>query len=281
MQVGIIGTGTVGTTIAIRLWQSGYHITYVASRTREKAEGLARRIGAKVAQIERVIEESKIVFITTPDQTIEPLVREFAAVFKPHHLVVHCSGALSSRILQPAREQGAKILSIHPLQSFASVELALQALQSTHFSIEGDEPEAGVEIVKALGGIPHIISPEGKILYHAGACFVSNYLAVLAEIGVKLLEMGGFKSEEALPSLIPLMQGSVDNLRNLGLPDALTGPVSRGDIGVVRNHLAELPAEYQEVYRLLGLRAAVIGEEKGTLRPDTKEQIDKLLTGDK
>ncbi len=277
MSVGIIGAGIVGSTIAIKLGNRGYNIKFIASRTTQKAEELARQTGAQVVDVPGLIESSEVVFITTPDYAIEPLVLEFAAKFKPGQLVIHCSGALSSQILGPAKASGARVLSIHPLQSFASINQALAGIEGAHFSVEGDDPGAGVAIVQAIGGIPHICSAKRKVLYHAGACFVSNYLVVLADIGVNLMELAGFNRKEALSSLLPLIQGTVDNLKGLGLPNSLTGPVSRGDIGVVMDHLSQLPDEYQTLYKTLALRAADLGEAKGTLEPGIKQQLKTLL----
>ena len=58
--------------------------------------------------------------------------------FKKGALVVHFSGALSSEELESAARQGARAISLHPIQSLASVEQAVKNLPGSFFSMEGD-----------------------------------------------------------------------------------------------------------------------------------------------
>ncbi len=277
MKVGVIGAGTVGSTVAIKLHAKGHEIAGVNSRRESSAAHLAKRVNSQALTAQRVIEESEIILIATPDRVIAPLVRELSAFFRPGQTAIHFSGSLPSSVMAPARLQGAKVLSVHPLQSFASVEVALESLQGTHFAVEGDDPELGLKLVQDLGGIPHLYQAERKTLYHAGACVASNYLVVLAEIAVRLLEGAGFSREDALESLRPLMQGTLTNLAKVGLPAALTGPIARGDHPVVAGHLNEMPAHISEIYSQLGLWAVDIAEAKGGLAGENKEALLKMF----
>ena len=135
-------------------------------------------------------------------------------------------------------------------------------LLGTHFGIEGDNEELGERIVKDLGGIPHHIFAAQKSLYHAGAVVASNYLVVLASLAVELFAEAGIQAEEALASLLPLMRGTLYNLEQVGLPQALTGPIARGDTQVVQGHLDLLPPKLVEIYKGLGLKALELGENK-------------------
>ena len=101
-----------------------------------------------------------------------------------------------------------------------------------------------------------------KSLYHAGAVVVSNYLVVLASLAVELITAAGIQEEEALATLLPLMRGTLYNLEQVGLPQALTGPIARGEVHVVQGHLDNLPPKLVEIYQGLGLRALELGENK-------------------
>ena len=72
-----------------------------------------------------------VVFVTTPDDKIASTCSNISTkkAFQAGAVVVHCSGALASSVLAPARQCGASVASLHPLQSFASVS---QAEQSGH-----------------------------------------------------------------------------------------------------------------------------------------------------
>ncbi len=180
------------------------------------------------------------------------------------------SGAQSSEILDKARHLGARVLSLHPLQSFANLEMAIENIPGSIFSIEGDQDtyEVGIDMVEKLEGEYFFITREAKPLYHAGACVVSNYLVTLINLGIKLMESTGVPREMAVKSLLPLIRGTIRNIETAGIPDALTGPISRGDINTVMNHLAcmeETGAEFINLYSCLGYYTAQVALEKGTI----------------
>ena len=66
------------------------------------------------------------------------------------------SGAGGLDLLEAARKAGAVIASIHPLQSFSSIDQAIQNIPGSYFGITADK-KAGMiakKIVRDLGGIP-------------------------------------------------------------------------------------------------------------------------------
>ena len=79
-----------------------------------------------------------------------------------------------------------------------------------------------------------------------------------------------FRPDQALPALIPLLTSVVQNLAQLGLPGALTGPVERGDVSSVERHLKTLEARAPELlalYRLVGRDVLRLAREKTKLDP--------------
>lgn len=277
MKVGLVGCGLVGSTVAIKLYEKGYKVAAVASRTGSKAQSLAGKVNAKAASAAEVAQLSDLLFLGVPDRVIEPLVGELADYFHSGQTVVHFSGALSADVMSSARDNGAFLLSLHPLQSFASIETALETLPGTHFAVEGDNPQLGVKLVCDLGGIPHYLKVEQKSVYHAAASIASNYLVVLADIATKLLTKAGFQAQDGLNAILPLMQGTLTNLSSLGLPQALTGPIARGDYPVVAEHLSVLPEEAGRIYTELGQWAMKVAEAKGTLGDKEKEILNGLF----
>ena len=65
----------------------------------------------------------------------------------------------------------------------------------------------------------------------------------------------------------------------LGLPGALPGPIARGDIGTVLDHLAVLQAtpEILDLYVVLGLRAVSIASAQGGIDNATAERLVEVL----
>jgi len=287
-RVGIVGAGVVGTAVGVILSRQGWEITGVYDVRPESTRALAEEAKAQVrARPSEVSRSADIVFITTSDSAIEEVAREIAGEggFTEGQAVVHMSGAHSSDVLWAAREQGAVALSVHPVQSFASVERALENLPGSVFSIEGDEKgyHLVAEIVRSLGGEFFYIDKKAKPLYHASACVVSNYLVTLVDFGLRLMEKAGIPRESAQRALLPLIEGTINNIVNIGIPKALTGPIARGDIATVTRHLdsmQEMVPEWLGLYRVLGYHTVDVARAKGTIDDETASALRKLLVAD-
>jgi|SRR4030065_313264 len=286
-KVAIIGAGVVGSAVGYILKNKGYKIAGIASRRLESAKRAASFIGDGEVFKDTVsaAKSADIVFITTPDKVIQEVCDKITdnGGFKKGTIVVHMSGALPSTILNSSKRLGAKIVSVHPLQSFADPKEAVFSLQGSYIGIEGDK-EALIEakkIVKALGGKHIVISADTKAMYHAGAVVVSNYLVAILDLGVKIYEAVGIPKETALQALMPLIKGTISNIERLGLPGALTGPIARGDVSVVEMHLDEMRKNLPHMFRLfteLGRHAVRVGSEKGTLSKEDGEKLLNALT---
>ena len=94
-----------------------------------------------------------------------------------------------------------------------------------------------------------------KLIYHAASVVSCNYLVALMEVAVHSFIEAGVERETALEVMEPLVQGTLENLFQRGTVDSLTGPLSRGDHGLVSRQLAAVSdwnAAYAELYRDLG-----------------------------
>src|SRR5205814_8148276 len=119
------------------------------------------------------LRAANIIFLTVPDDAIGPLCLEIAneGGWRAGQGVVHCSGALPSDVLQPARDAGTLIASFHPLQAFASLQAALEHMPGSTFALEGD-PELVAQLdvlVDILGGTAIRLKASEKTIYHAAA----------------------------------------------------------------------------------------------------------------
>lgn len=288
MKVAIIGAGSVGTAVGVLLARAGYEMAGVASRTPESAARLASRLGApSYERPEEAARVADIVLITTSDQAIGKVAREVALAggFRAGQAAIHFSGSLTSEVLEPAARAGAIALSIHPLQSCPSGEAGIRNLPRAVYSIEGDQRgyELAEKLVRALGSSSFFfIDKEAKPLYHAAACVASNYLVTLLRLSQDLLARAGMPVEMVFPALLPLIQGTLDNIAAMGIPLALTGPIARGDVGTIQDHLAAMQARAPELisfYSLLAQQTIDLAQEKGTLSPEKAAQLWLLLSG--
>jgi predicted short-subunit dehydrogenase-like oxidoreductase (DUF2520 family) len=250
----------------------------------------ARAISGVVAStgdIPDIIRESDVIIISVRDERVPEVAERLAMEgrLRPTQILLHTSGANPARtILKPAVGHVRAVGTLHPLVSFADARVAVEGLREVAFGIEGDEPARAVaaRIVRALGARAVILEAENLALYHAGAVIASNYVVALADAARSLLIKAGVPADQALPVLIPLLTSVVQNLVQVGLPGALTGPVERGDVTVVERHLGALAArapERVELYRLVGRDVLRLAREKAKIDPASAARLEALLSG--
>lgn len=284
-KIGIIGSGVVGTAVGVILNRQGYELAGIYDTVLESTSQLAGETGCPVFdRPDQVAHSADILFITTNDSAIGKVAEDLAAgaSFRAGQIVIHMSGAHSAELVGRAREFGGRVLSLHPLQSFASLEGAIRSLPGSVFSIEGDREAFGtaVQLAEALGGTYFFITAEAKPLYHAGACAVSNYLVTLIDLGARLLEAAGISADLSGQALLPLVRGTISNIAQAGIPAALTGPIARGDIDTVAKHLKcmqDMAPDMVRLYRILGLYTVPIAGAKGNVGQEKIQDLNRLL----
>lgn len=274
----------MGTALALTLSKRNYRVAAVASRTPASAERLAGQVAGcrALASAQDVADACDLTFITTPDAAIGEVAAQ--TNWQANNMVVHCSGADSLDILEPARVRGAQVGAFHPLQSFASAAQAVENLPGSFFALEGEEPLLGIlkEMAQALNGRYVLLGPGDKVLYHTAAVLASNYTVALMSMATELWQTFGVTQGDATSALLPLLQGTVNNIARVGLPNCLTGPIARGDTGTIRKHLTALAASAPGLipaYREMGLRAIPVALAKGKIDQDQANEMQNLLKG--
>ena len=282
LKLGFIGAGTVGTALSLRLSEKGYQVVAVSSRSPTLSEELTRLISDSraVSSNQAVADAAELIFITTPDGAVAPAVSEVQ--WHSGQSVVHCSGADSTDILEPARQLGAQVGAFHPLQTFASVKQAIDNLPGTTFAIEAEEPLLTIlkDLATALGGHWIELKAGDKVLYHAAAVIACNYMVTLVKLATDLWQTFNVPTHQATKALMPLLTGTLNNIENVGIPQCLTGPIARGDTGTIEKHLNALrktaPA-LLSAYRELGLQTISVALAKGRVNQHQAEELEVIL----
>jgi len=282
MNLGVIGAGIVGTSLAVRLSCKGYRIAAAASRSHSSALRLTQATGSgRIYETPQgVADNADFIFITTPDDAIPVVVNETR--WHKGQYVVHCSGADSLDILEPARMVGAQVGSFHPLQTFASMQKAIDNLPGSTFALEAEGTLLDIlkEMAVALEGRWIKLGGGDKAAYHTAAVMTSNYLVTLVKLATDLWGTFGIPREEAVQALLPLLKGTVNNIENLGIPKALTGPIARGDIGTVQIHLKTLEETAPAIipaYCELGLETIPVAAAKGKIDRRQATELEDIL----
>src|SRR6266566_784755 len=140
-SLAIIGAGRVGRALGRRLRELGWKIGAVVTRSEASARKAVRFIGAgkPCPGMTRRILASRVILIATPDDEIAVVAQELARIGEEElrgRIVLHTSGAMDSTVLSPVEKWGARIASMHPLQSFSGV--AVPSLEGKVFTLEGE-----------------------------------------------------------------------------------------------------------------------------------------------
>ena len=207
--------------------------------------GVRVRLRAARRGLPRVIHEPVLVLAVREGQLGDLVAAMTDSPPMPRTaVVVHVSGALDESVLAPLRAVCAGVAQMHPLISFASKAFSPDVRRG-NVLVRGDAVATARarRIARALGMTPRTIDGLDGVAYHAAAGLVANGAAALAAVGAELLARAGVTNDVAPKMLGPLLRSVAENVARLGFPDALTGPVRRGDAAGVERHLAVLSSK--------------------------------------
>ena len=281
-RIGFVGAGGVGKALSVALTSQGYSVVATASRTFASAQALAALVPKCTAYAtpQEAADVTDVLFITSSDDPIGPIAS--AIRWRESQAVVHCSGAAPLDVLDDAKKQGAVPGGFHPLQAFASVDEAVKNLPGSTFGIEADGDLGSFlnSMAVDLGGFPIRLKSEDRPLYHASVVTVGGLLMALIGIVADVWRAFGIEREDALKSLLPIIQGCTDTIRASGLPGGLAGPYARGDVGTVRKHVEALSSgapELLPIYCHIALGGLPLALEKGNFGPQRAAEIRDIL----
>lgn len=276
----------VGTAIGHLLSKSGHQIVAISDKSPAALKrALPYTGGEAFRDSKKAVAEADCILITTPDDIIANAGEKIAIPeLIKDKFVFHMSGAGSLDLLDSVKKAGAIVAVIHPLQSFSSIDTAINNIPGSIFGITANKKaeKHARAIVRDLNGVPIFITPAQKPLYHAAACFASNYLVSLLNVVETIYESIGISNENARRAYLPLIYGTLHNIEQRGSIQALTGPIARGDEGTIKKHIAamnKIQPQYLSLYSSLGLIATEIAQKKGTLSSKQANNINDFLKG--
>ena len=281
-RLGFIGAGRVAKALAWGLAGAKPRVAAAASRNMGSAEQLAARIAGcrPAANAQDVVDRADLVFITVPDDAIAAVAA--SVKWRQGMAVVHCSGATEIAVLDPAARAGAEIGGFHPLQLFGDPDVALAGLPGCTIGIEADGPLLPqLELLAAALGCRTMRLPPGcRVRYHAAAHYAAGFVIALLKQATELWQSFGVEREDAIRALLPLLRGTAASVERSGLAQGLAGTYSRGDIGTLEQHLAELGRvgpDALHLYCELALRSIPLGLERGGYDEKRAEEMRALL----
>jgi predicted short-subunit dehydrogenase-like oxidoreductase (DUF2520 family) len=277
LSTSIIGLGRVGTALALSLPSSSYRFEQLVFRS----ERPDTAVPGETFPIDRMQDvRSDILLIATQDAEVESLAKQLVGRVSADTRVLHTSGALSSLALKDLAASGCSVGSLHPLVSISDPYTGAERFRGAYFCIEGDPAavEVGKRMATDLGGNCFTIATEKKALYHAAAVTSCGHVVALFDAASDIMSRSGVSAEDARKLLMPLLQSTVDNLRDRPPAEALTGTFARADIATFSRHISALGQEDSddllEIYLLLGERSLELAAKAGL----SNDRLEKLRT---
>lgn len=284
-DVALVGAGRAGTSLGRALHDAGWKIVAVAgsSPNSENAARFAAEVDAlHIPTAADSIHIADLVILAVPDSAVSDVATSMAnsdqVGMARVRAVGHISGALSLAPLNVLEEQGFSTFSFHPAIPLTGRNLAPLDWEGVPVAVAGFG--AGLEIANAMasgiGAAAFEVPESRRTLYHAACSMASNALVALESLALVIAESAGI--DDPRPILHPLIKATVANLELLDPEDALTGPVARGDLETVKEHLEELRRHVPlalDSYKALALRAVEIAPD---LDEAVRSDLEALLT---
>jgi predicted short-subunit dehydrogenase-like oxidoreductase (DUF2520 family) len=217
-----------------------------------KASSLARSVGAAPTTLPNAKLNCDVLWLAVPDEAVEGISLALAkhAVLPP--IILHASGALSSKALAALKNKGVHTGSAHPMMTFVAGEPP--SLEGAWFAVEGSPVavRAARAMAAKLGANSFTIKPANKALYHAFGAMLSPMLAAELAAAERIGLRAGISARDVRRIMEPIVMRTVRNVLRSGAGRSFSGPLARGDVGTVASHLKSLAGSAESlVYRAL------------------------------
>jgi predicted short-subunit dehydrogenase-like oxidoreductase (DUF2520 family) len=238
LTIGFVGSGRAASTLAHSLGRAGHRL--LLAHRGPAADELAAELGASISGATEILARADVTFLAVPDGAVAEVVAHLAeeSADGGGRLVAHLSGSQGREVLEPLAARGYNTAAIHPLQVLSGWRLA----PGTAFAVEAEGParDVAARLVDDMRGVEIALPAGSRAAYHAAAVLAANLGMTLLAEAVDLLERQGIPRTEALTGLASLVRGGLEASMDRGLPAALTGPVTRGDVDTIAGHLEAL-----------------------------------------
>ncbi len=278
----IIGTGRLGSSLALRMHNKGYQIRSLYNRSLESCERIASVTETEIFGTfpARPADLGDVVFLCLPDDQIGPFAKKMGVV-KEGPAWVHTSGATPADVLLPLSPDGSGIASMHPVQTF-TIRNRESAFNQCFVTLQGD-PGLCVpleKVIQAIGGRPLMVDSRQKTAIHLAAVYVCNYMAPLFAASQDLLDDNGLEVR-ARDLFGPMVRQAMDGLLSHSPAEVLTGPVLRGDTGTIDRHLQVLAdsPKWEHLYRVLGKATLELAQSLENRNHAADDEMMKRFSG--
>lgn len=287
--VACIGPGRVGSALCRALSELGFPVVAVGGGSGEWSGQFASELGADLIEepYAGLGDMARLILVTPPDSNLAD-VAEFigrGASLKAESCLLQTSATEPAEALLPAAAgtEGITCLSFHPMKPFNDRKQGLAYFGGIILGIEGDgrAKAIGHALADLVGGHPLDISRQDKSVYHAAGVLAFTGVMALAWAVEQISEHIGLDRAFINKGIVPNMSIAAETVLEPGLPEGLTGPVSRGDVDVVEQQIRALADRFPDflpVYREVALLNLRMLEKDGLLERDVIERLKEVLS---
>ena len=277
-----IGAGRLGTTLARAMYEKGFLIPFFFS----KDIPLKHELYLPNTQFLSVLsntnfENINTIIITVPDNQIKNVVNKLVLfdLNWEDKLVFHTSGCLNSDELKAFELKGAKVGSVHPMQTFDDHFLPVKIFRNIVFTVEGDIQIYNYfeKIAELLNANILKLNPENKILYHIAAVASSNFITALLVYVSDLYKKLNFDEKEIKKLILPIVNQTLINFEKNESKNSLTGPLKRGDLNTIENHVTYLKENQSELFPVYKEISKYISQFILDLSKSDLEKLNSIL----
>ncbi len=269
MKFGFIGAGKVGFSLGKYFADRDLDVVGYYSEAKQDSLEAAEFTNSKsYDSLDELVADSDVLFLTVPDDSLADVWNQVSLSHFTDKIICHTSGVHSSEIFSGLDNHNSYGYSIHPLCAINDKYKSYKELSNIYFTIEGDKEKLDEvsNLFVRLGNKVNLIKTEDKARYHLAAAVASNLVVGLVDM-----------AERVIPheALVPIMKANMDHIIEDGTVEALTGPIERGDVSTIEQHLMVLKADEIEVYQSVSKQVLKVAKKKN---PDRDySQIEELL----
>ncbi len=248
-KIVFIGAGNLATNLARSMYQAGYDICQVYSRTEASARSLAETIEADyTTDLSAVTGDADLYIVALKDDALVELLPQITAG-KGDALLVHTAGSIPMELWKGHAERYGVL---YPMQTFSKQREV--NFREVPFFVEAIRPEDTAwlkEIAASLSNRVYEATSEQRKSLHLAAVFTCNFTNHMYALAAELLA----KYRLPFDVMLPLIDETARKVHELDPHDAQTGPAIRNDEQVMNNHLAmltddpEMQRLYEEISR--------------------------------
>lgn len=244
MKISIIGSGNVGSAIALELSKNN-NITDVFSANIKNAKELANKCNANaIDNIKDLSHKADIYIFALKDDVIEDIVRSFPFENK---FMVHTSGSVSMNVFELKTERYGVL---YPFQTFTKGRKL--NFNEIPFCIEANNVEILSQLESfavTLSSKTYKLSEQQRRLVHLAGVFSCNFTNHLYGLAQYLLEGSNIPAEIIYPLIAETVNKAIENTPK----KSQTGPAVRNDEEIIKKHIEilENKTELKEIYKLL------------------------------